>query len=199
MGVKFLPAISQLNKTAWSWELRTWSYKMNLIDTSTNSPHYFYSKRIGITNDNLNFDVIWFKGVSIGVLEWLTSAGTEACSLLLYLDAAKSLMLCCLALIESNYPKIFVPPWLILFVCFVFFLEYALLQEQLKTILYAKMNVPLLTILCFLYHSVLQGPVVRRPMSANPGLNFNAGFFFFCSKTPRKISLLFLEHKIIKL
>ena len=42
---------------------------MNLIDTSTNSPHYFYSKRIGITNDNLNFDVIWFKGVSIGVLE----------------------------------------------------------------------------------------------------------------------------------
>ena len=29
---------------------------MNLIDTSTNSPHYFYWKRIGITNENLNFD-----------------------------------------------------------------------------------------------------------------------------------------------
>ena len=28
MGVKFLLAISQLNKTAWSWELRTWSHKM---------------------------------------------------------------------------------------------------------------------------------------------------------------------------
>ena len=33
------------------------------------------------------------------------AAGTEACSLLLYFDAAKSLMLCCLALIESNCPK----------------------------------------------------------------------------------------------
>ena len=64
--------------------------------------------------------------------------------------------------------------------------EYALLQKQLKTILYAKMNVPLLTILCFLYHFVLQSLVVRRPMSANPGLNFNPSFFFFCSKTPRK-------------
>ena len=30
---------------------------MNLIDTSTNSPHYFYWKHIGITNENLNFDV----------------------------------------------------------------------------------------------------------------------------------------------
>ena len=30
---------------------------MNLIDISTNSPHYFYWKRIGITNENLNFDV----------------------------------------------------------------------------------------------------------------------------------------------
>ena len=26
------------------------------------------------------------------------------------------------------------------------------------------------------------GPVVRRSISANPGLNFNPGFFFFCSK-----------------
>ena len=26
-----------------------------------------------------------------------------------------------------------------------------------------------------------QGPVVRRSISANPGLNFNLGFFFFCS------------------
>ena len=72
------------------------------------------------------------------------------------------------------------------FVCLFsrfFFSEYALLQEHLKTRVYGKMNVPLLTILCFLYHSVLQGPVVRRPMSPNLGLNFNPGFFFFCSKT----------------
>ena len=27
------------------------------IDTSKNSPHYFYWKRLWITNENLNFDV----------------------------------------------------------------------------------------------------------------------------------------------
>ena len=48
MSVKFLHVISLLYKTEWSWELRTWSHKMNLIDTSTNSPHYFFWKRIGI-------------------------------------------------------------------------------------------------------------------------------------------------------
>ena len=31
--------------------------EMNLIDTSTNPPHYFYWKRIRITNENLNFDI----------------------------------------------------------------------------------------------------------------------------------------------
>ena len=30
---------------------------MNLINTSTNSPQYFYWKRKGITNENLNFNV----------------------------------------------------------------------------------------------------------------------------------------------
>ena len=29
---------------------------------------------------------------------------------------------------------------------------------------------------------ILQGPVVRRPISANSGLNFNPGLFFFSSK-----------------
>ena len=57
ISVKFLLVISLLYKTEWSWELRTWSHKMNPIDTSRNSPHYFYWKRIGITNENLNFDV----------------------------------------------------------------------------------------------------------------------------------------------
>ena len=44
------------------------------------------------------------------------------------------------------------------------------------------------------------GPVVRRPISANPGLNFNLGFFVFCSKAFSRIifSLLF-KHPIIKL
>ena len=38
-----------------------------------------------------------------------------------------------------------------------------------------------------------QGPVVRRPISTNPGLNFNLGFFFFCSKAFYRIifSILF--------
>ena len=46
----------------------------------------------------------------------------------------------------------------------------------------------------------LQGPVVKRPISSNPGLNFNPGFFFFCSKVfSQVISSLFLEHPIIKL
>ena len=31
------------------------------------------------------------------------------------------------------------------------------------------------------------GPVVRRPISANPGLNFNPGFYFFCSKAVFRI------------
>ena len=57
MSVKFLLIISMLYKTEWSWELRTWSHKINLIDTSTNSPHYFYWQHIGITSENLNFDV----------------------------------------------------------------------------------------------------------------------------------------------
>ena len=34
------------------------------------------------------------------------------------------------------------------------------------------------------------GSVVQRPTSANPGLNFNAGFFFFCSKADH-FSVLF--------
>ena len=32
-----------------------------------------------------------------------------------------------------------------------------------------------------------QDPVVRRPISANPGLNFNPGFFFFCWKVFSRI------------
>ena len=41
---------------------------------------------------------------------------------------------------------------------------------------------PLLT-LC---HSV--GPVARKPVNANPGLNLNRGFNFYCQKCFQKLS-----------
>ena len=53
ISMKFLLVISMLYKAKWSWELRTWSQKKNLIDTSTTSPHYFH----WATNENLNFDI----------------------------------------------------------------------------------------------------------------------------------------------
>ena len=65
ISVKYLLVISLLYKTQWSWESRTWSHKMNLIDASTNSPHYmyFYWKRIGMANEDLNF-VLWRANVN---------------------------------------------------------------------------------------------------------------------------------------
>ena len=36
--------------------------------------------------------------------------------------------------------------------------------------------------------SHILGPVVRRPISANPWLDFNPGFFFFCSKAFSRIN-----------
>ena len=49
-----------LCKTEWSWELWTWSHKMNLLDTLLTSPHYFCWKWIGATNENSNFDLrVW--------------------------------------------------------------------------------------------------------------------------------------------
>ena len=46
----------------------------------------------------------------------------------------------------------------------------------------------------------MQGPVVRTPVSANPGLNFDAGFFFFLSKALYRIIFsVFLEYPIVKL
>ena len=40
---------------------------------------------------------------------------------------------------------------------------------------------------------IVQGPVGRTPVSANPGLNFNPGFFIFLSKALSRIifSILF--------
>ena len=49
--------------------------------------------------------------------------------------------------------------------------------------------------------SILQGPVVRRRISADPRLNFNLGLFFFCSKAFSRIifSILFRasNHQIV--
>ena len=47
-----------LCETEWSWELRTWSHKMNFLDISSTSPHHFFRKWIGPgrTNENSNFD-----------------------------------------------------------------------------------------------------------------------------------------------
>ena len=46
----------------------------------------------------------------------------------------------------------------------------------------------------------MMGPVVQRPISASPGLNFNAGLYIsFFQSLLEKISLFFLEHPMIKL
>ena len=57
ISIKFLLVISMLCKTEWSWELQTWSHKMNLLDILSTSPHYFCRKWTGVTNDNSNFDL----------------------------------------------------------------------------------------------------------------------------------------------
>ena len=57
ISIKFLLVIPTLCETEWSWELRTWSHKMNLLDILSTSPHYFCRKWTGVTNDNSNFDL----------------------------------------------------------------------------------------------------------------------------------------------
>ena len=37
----------------------------------------------------------------------------------------------------------------------------------------------------------IQGPVVRKPVSANPGLNFNLGFFFLFIKSTLSDNFLY--------
>ena len=52
-----------------------------------------------------------------------------------------------------------------------------------------------------LVESRILGLIVRRSISADPGLNFNLGFFFFCLKAFYRIifSLLFLGRQVFKL
>ena len=52
ISIKFLLVIAMLCKTEWSRELRTWSHKTYLLDILSTSPHYFYIKWIGATNEN---------------------------------------------------------------------------------------------------------------------------------------------------
>ena len=73
ISVKFLLVISLLYKTQWSWELKTWSYKMNLIDSSTNSLYFFYWKRIGTTRlMRIWILILGFKGLSEQFYLWLS-------------------------------------------------------------------------------------------------------------------------------
>ena len=57
ISIKFLLVISMLCKAEWSWELRIWSHKMNLLDILSTSPRYFCWKWIRATSENSNFDL----------------------------------------------------------------------------------------------------------------------------------------------
>ena len=51
------------------------------------------------------------------------------------------------------------------------------------------------------FQTINQGPVVRTPVSANPGLNFNRCFFFYLSKALSGITFFVLfrvsNHEIV--
>ena len=57
ISIKFLLVISVNCKTEWSWELRTWSHNMILLDILSTSPNFFCRKWIGTTNENSNLDL----------------------------------------------------------------------------------------------------------------------------------------------
>ena len=57
ISIKILLVISMHFIIGWWWELRRWSHKIQWVDTSTTSRYYFYRKRIGTANGNLNFDI----------------------------------------------------------------------------------------------------------------------------------------------
>ena len=51
--VKFLIAITRVYQLVRSWELKTWSLKLNSIDILTASPHYFCKKCMETQKENL--------------------------------------------------------------------------------------------------------------------------------------------------
>ena len=84
ISIKFLLIISMLCKTEWSWELRTWSHKMNLLDILSTSPQYFFRKWIEATKENLNFDLRVYRVKQRRFWEKRTSTGSEDFSLLIW-------------------------------------------------------------------------------------------------------------------
>ena len=72
ISIKFLLVTSMLCKTEWSWELRTWSHKMNLIDILSTSSHYFCRKRMG-QQMRIQILIFGFKGLT-KTRKWLPQA-----------------------------------------------------------------------------------------------------------------------------
>ena len=57
MSIDFLLVIALLKQSARSWELRTWSTKMNYLDILTTSSRYFFTN-------------VWAQGKRICILNW---------------------------------------------------------------------------------------------------------------------------------
>ena len=114
ISIKFLPVISMLYKTEWSWELRTWSHKMNLLDILSTSPHYFCRKRIKATL-KIQISILGFKGLKgkraslpVDVCTWWCSVPSGS-----YLSRISATAWClsappqglCLSLAAGNLPR----------------------------------------------------------------------------------------------
>ena len=103
-----------LCKTEWSWELRTWSHKMNLLDILSTSPHYFCRKRIKATL-KIQILILGFKGLKgkraslpVDVCTWWCSVPSGS-----YLSRISATAWCfsappqglCLSLAAGNLPR----------------------------------------------------------------------------------------------
>ena len=69
VSITFLLVLSMLWGTDWSWELRTWSHKMNFLDILSTSHHYFSWKWIRTTNG--------IQGLSINYLLSFSSSSSS--------------------------------------------------------------------------------------------------------------------------
>ena len=111
ISFKFLLVISMLCKTEWSWELRAWSYRMNLLDISWTSPHYFYSKRIGATFMRIQILILRFKGLIKGLKHFyrlkLMKGHWSALSLEENFQSRMEFPTCCWMKMKFNYYILF--------------------------------------------------------------------------------------------
>ena len=113
ISIKFLLVISILCKTGWSWELRSFSHKMNLLDILSTSPDYFCRKSIGATNENWNFHLrvrrvkgdTWSKW-SLWV-SWLCWAFYRPKLNAIYSEWRKSRVWCDSRVISTNQKSVF--------------------------------------------------------------------------------------------